>query len=30
VREMGRKYQVDNTADPADRSLRFGLYGPDQ
>ncbi|NMH99648.1 NAD-binding protein [Pseudonocardia sp. K10HN5] len=30
VREMGRAYQVDNTADPADRSLRFGLYGPDQ
>lgn len=30
VREMGRKYQVDSTADPADRSLRFGLYGPDQ
>jgi 2,6-dihydroxypyridine 3-monooxygenase len=30
VREMGRKYQVDNTADPADRSLRFGLYGPDR
>ncbi|MEN3301361.1 FAD-dependent monooxygenase [Pseudonocardia sp.] len=30
VREMGLKYQVDNTADPADRSLRFGLYGPDQ
>lgn len=30
VREMGRRYQVDNTADPADRSLRFGLYGPDQ
>ncbi|WP_308259065.1 FAD binding domain-containing protein [Pseudonocardia sp. H11422] len=30
VREMGRQYQVDSTADPADRDLRFGLYGPDQ
>jgi 2-polyprenyl-6-methoxyphenol hydroxylase and related FAD-dependent oxidoreductases len=29
VREMGRLYQVDGTADPADRTLRFGLYGPD-
>ena len=29
VRAMGRHYQVDSDADPADRSLRFGLYGPD-
>jgi 2,6-dihydroxypyridine 3-monooxygenase len=29
VREMGRHYQVDSDADPADRNLRFGLYGPD-
>lgn len=28
VREMGRQYQVDGTADPADPALRFGLYGP--
>lgn len=30
VRDMGRRYQVDGTADPRDRALRFGLYGPDQ
>jgi 2,6-dihydroxypyridine 3-monooxygenase len=29
VREMGTRYQVDGTADPSDRALRFGLYGPD-
>jgi 2,6-dihydroxypyridine 3-monooxygenase len=29
VREMGRHYQLDSDADPADRNLRFGLYGPD-
>jgi 2,6-dihydroxypyridine 3-monooxygenase len=29
VREMGGHYQVDSDADPEDRSLRFGLYGPD-
>jgi 2,6-dihydroxypyridine 3-monooxygenase len=29
VREMGRHYQVDSDADPTDRNLRFGLYGPD-
>jgi 2,6-dihydroxypyridine 3-monooxygenase len=29
VREMGRHYQVDSDADPADRNLRFGLYGPE-
>jgi 2,6-dihydroxypyridine 3-monooxygenase len=28
VREMGRHYQFDSDADPADRNLRFGLYGP--
>ena len=30
VRDMGRRYQVDGTADPRDRALRFGLYGPNQ
>ncbi|MGW5201417.1 FAD binding domain-containing protein [Streptomyces spiralis] len=30
VRAMGTRYQVDGTADPRDRSLRFGLYGPDR
>jgi 2,6-dihydroxypyridine 3-monooxygenase len=30
VGEMGRHYQFDSDADPADESLRFGLYGPDR
>lgn len=30
VRAVGTRYQVDGTADPRDRSLRFGLYGPDR
>lgn len=30
VGEMGRHYQVDSDADPADPDLRFGLYGPDR
>jgi 2,6-dihydroxypyridine 3-monooxygenase len=30
VSAMGRHYQVDSDADPTDRSLRFGLYGPDR
>jgi 2,6-dihydroxypyridine 3-monooxygenase len=30
VREMGRHYQVDSDADPVDRNLRFGLYGPER
>jgi 2,6-dihydroxypyridine 3-monooxygenase len=29
VRDMGTRYQIDGTADPSDRALRFGLYGPD-
>jgi 2,6-dihydroxypyridine 3-monooxygenase len=29
VGEMGRHYQFDSDADPADETLRFGLYGPD-
>ena len=30
VGRMGRHYQVDSDADPADPDLRFGLYGPDR
>lgn len=30
VDEIGRHYQVDSDADPADPTLRFGLYGPDR